>query len=156
MATRPNDWLTSKKIGNEGTGVYKCSEFVADTCDAAGVGTIVPRNFHVTRRNSYPPVAGDWADPAVNIPGWVVVTTPRPGDIAAQKHDFLEREFVASGHCMIVNTVTPTGGTTIGLNSNHDGRVEVSTWGFRASQAGKVVFKRYMGPISNGGAGGSW
>jgi hypothetical protein len=57
---------------------------------------------------------------------------------------------------MIVNTVTATGGTTIGCNSYDDGKIEVSTWGFRPSQAGQVVFKRYTGPISNGGAGGSW
>lgn len=84
----------------------------------------------------YPPLAREWADPKADIPGWIVVTDPRPGDVAAMKVDYLD----ATGHVGIV-----TGpGTTVSASSLTDTVVE-NDWGFRPEEKGAVVFRRYVG-----------
>src|SRR5262245_58709749 len=68
------------------SGTNKCNLFVFETLNAAG--TPVPMNvrFSWSRFGNvkYPPLAGQWADPSANIPGWVVVKDPQPGDVRSE------------------------------------------------------------------------
>ena len=135
-------WLRGKTVGNFGPKTNKCNKFVADNCNSTGLGTIVP-DIHTTHNgHKYPPTARDWADPSVNIPGWVVVTNPQPGDVAAQKHFYID----ATGHCAIVVRVGGSyGGLTVGTDSYFNDTIVQTDWGFRPDQKGKVVFRRYIG-----------
>lgn len=117
-----------------GPGTSKCNLFVYETANAAGA--TVPMMTRWSWRHfghvEYPPLAGQWADPNVEIPGWVIVSDPRPGDIAAEAIDYAD----ATGHVGIV-----TGeGTTVSATSD---TVIENDWGFRAGQ--NVVFRRYVG-----------
>jgi len=119
-------------------GTNKCNLFVYEVLNAAG--TPVPMKIRFSWRNfgnvSYPPLAGQWADPDVTIPGWEVVQNPLPGDVAAQKISYSD----ASGHVGIV-----TGpGKTVSASSD-TGTIVENNWGFRADQQGEVVFRRYVG-----------
>ena len=64
---------------------------------------------------------------------------PQPGDVAAVRSDDLD----ASGH---VGIVAGPGKTVSATPS--DGVVH-NDWGFRASQEGNVVFRRYVGSASS-------
>ena len=134
-------WMLGKAVGNFKAGTNKCNKFVADNCNSIGLGMIVP-DIHTTRHGKYPPTAGDWANPSVNIPGWVVVTNPQPGDVAAEKHFYID----ATGHCAIVVRVGGSyGGLTVGTSTNFGDTIVQTDWGFRPEQKGKVVFRRYIG-----------
>jgi hypothetical protein len=119
------------------SGTNKCNLFVYEVLNAAGKP--VPMKIRFSWRSfgnvRYPPLAGQWADPDVDIPGWVVVAHPLPGDVVAMKEDFSD----ASGHVGIV-----TGpGTSVSVSSD-TGTVVQNDWGFRSDQK-DVVFRRYVG-----------
>jgi cell wall-associated NlpC family hydrolase len=82
----------------------------------------------------YPPTAGQWGDPTFDIPGWVIVTDPQPGDVAAVKNETAH----ASGHVGIVCGPKQT----IYTDATH---VKITDWGFRDNNGGQVVFRRYVG-----------
>jgi len=113
-----------------GANTPKCSQFVADAAREAGA--LVP-NIRV--RGKYPPLAGDWGDPDLKIPGWIVVTDPKPGDIAAEPHQYSN----ATGHCGIVVGDRKTASAS----SRRRGRIDEADWGFRAEN--HPVFRRYVG-----------
>jgi cell wall-associated NlpC family hydrolase len=119
------------------SGTNKCNLFVYEVLNAAGMP--VPMKIRFSWREfgnvKYPPLAGQWADPHVEIPGWEVVTNPRPGDVVAMKEDYSD----ASGHVGIV-----TGPGTSASVSSLTGTVVENDWGFRAGQ-NDVVFRRYVG-----------
>jgi hypothetical protein len=83
----------------------------------------------------YPPNAGDWADPKVEISGWVVVDKPREGDIIAEKLGS-GRERGATGHVGIITGIEKT------TSAAHD-IVKENEWGFRPGQ--NPTFRRYQG-----------
>ncbi len=115
----------------------KCNLFVAEVANAAGA--IVPMNFHTTWRFAYPPLAREWADPKVAIPGWKVVSTPQPGDIVAEQIDY--DDGAASGHVGIV--LGP--GQTISTDDLNGltGKITSNHFGFGPNQLGTPVFRRY-------------
>jgi cell wall-associated NlpC family hydrolase len=73
-----------------------------------------------------PPIAAQWANANYNISGWVVVSSPMPGDVAS-----------FSGHVGIVSG----NGLTISATL-HNGVVR-NDWGFRTGRT--PVFRRFVG-----------
>jgi hypothetical protein len=121
-----------------GPGTDKCNLFVYDVLNAAGTPVYLKVYHHWVRSDfKYPPLAGQWADPNVEILGWKVVTDPQPGDVAAEAHDCLGCD---SGHVGIVISANQTVSA-----STVDNKVVANDWGFRPDQKGHVVFRRYVG-----------
>lgn len=135
--------------GPEGADVYnmldnKCNLFVYEMLAQAGVR--VPLITYETRVGDRlrPPLAGEWANPRHDIPGFEVLTVPpdvpQPGDIAAIAHDSED----ATGHVGIVVN-SPDGTPNWTMSARKDGVVH-EDWGFRGQKnAGPVVFRRYVG-----------
>lgn len=122
-------WMYNKPKGNFGKNTHKCNLFVADVAAAAGASVPFNRGW----RNKYPPTAGDWADG--KIPGWITVTSPEPGDVIAEAHNYSDD----TGHTGIV-----TGeGLTTSANSTVGGTITENNWGFRPDNHPK--FKRFVG-----------
>jgi len=99
----------------------------------------------------YPPVAGQWADRSVDIPGWRVLgpdETPMPGDVVAEWIYYPD----ASGHVGIVveNEKKKTGVETMSVATpERRGDPEVvrrTPFGISGPQRGRPVFRRYVGP----------
>jgi hypothetical protein len=86
-----NLYLQSTAKDNYGAGTNKCSQFVADTIQQGGAPRPqVPKTgilgWFGFKRD---PTAHEWADPAVDIPGWSSrkpASEARPGDVIAQAH----------------------------------------------------------------------
>lgn len=118
-------------------GEYKCNLFVYETLNKSGKP--VPMKERWSLRNmkkvKHPPLAGQWADPSVEIPGWEVVTNPQPGDIVAIESNPLP--VGASGHVGIVS------GPKSSISATGEQVVE-NDWGFRPGQT--PTFRRYVGP----------
>ncbi len=112
----------------------KCNLFVYEALNNSGKPVAMNERFSFRRLGNvqYPPLAGQWADPDAEIPGWKVVTEPKPGDVAAIRQNYSD----ASGHVAIVSgdetTVSATGTEVV-----------ENDWGFREGQ--KPVFRRYVG-----------
>lgn len=121
-----------------GANTNKCNQYVYEALNEAGAAVpMMQRRRFGIRRPDHPPLAGQWADSSVSISGWEVVSTPQPGDIAAEAIEYSD----ASGHVGIVSTVNEDGtGTTISATS--DSVVE-NDWGFREGQ--NVTYRRYQG-----------
>jgi RHS repeat-associated protein len=134
------DWNYDVERGNFGVGTNKCNQFVYEMTVAAGVeppllnpGGLLNRLFG---GSAYPPVAGQWADPNFKIPGWDVVTSPMPGDIAAEAINYSD----ATGHVAIVSRAVNFP-STIGTSGTYKSIAETN-WGFGKN----VVYRRYVGP----------
>lgn len=124
-------WQYAAARGAFKPNTNKCNLFVAEMARAAEAAVPNIRGF----RKTYPPTAGDWADPGVTIRGWIVVTVPKPGDVVAVAHRYSD----ATGHCGIVVGK----GQTASANANEGGRITVNDWGFREGDA--PTFRRYVG-----------
>lgn len=138
-----HEWSKHVTKGPYGPGTNKCNLFVCELSNASGA--FVPTAFN---KGKFPPLAEHWANPKVHIPGWEVVTDPRPGDMAAattwQKHrnkDGDEWETAHGGHVGLVVGKNET----ISHSALADELVR-NDWGFRPDQQGQVVFRRYVGP----------
>jgi|GEM_PF-4887193 len=116
-------------------GLNKCNLFVYETLNNSGKPVPMKERglWGIIPREDHPPLAGQWADSCVEIPGWEVVTEPRPGDVAAIARDSSN----ASGHVGIVSGPNSTISAT-------DKKVIESDWGFQPGQ--KPTFRRYVGP----------
>ncbi len=120
-------------------GTNKCNLFVYDVlCSATTCPPKVenPKWWAPNR----PPLAGEWGDRGVSIPGFQLVDGhPRLGDVIAEKSGGPG----FSGHVGIVVEFDPkTGrGKTASVNSG-TGKVEINDWGFRPGQDKKVVVRR--------------
>jgi len=126
-----------------GPGSNKCNLFVADVLNEAGVP--VPNiNGSFLGSPIYPPLAAQWADPSVDIPGWVVLdpaTPPMPGDVVAEKINYRD----ASGHVGIVVAKKDGGLATISVDSHsRPETIHRTAFGFRPDE--RPVFRRYVGP----------
>jgi cell wall-associated NlpC family hydrolase len=132
-------WAESANRPPYGPGRNKCNLFVYEVLNGAGTPVSMKTRLSISQLEyvKYPPLAGQWADPRADIPGWEVVTNPRPGDVVAMKEDYSD----ASGHVGIV-----TGPGTSASVSSYTGTVVENDWGFRADQKDDVVFRRYVGP----------
>lgn len=104
---------------------WKCNKFVFDVLNEAGA--------KVPKLRGWPPLAGQWADPKVAIPGWAVVDgEPQPGDVVALKRISSD----ATGHVAVV--VAP--GRSVGA---HYDMVKEGTFGFEPDYT--YTFRRYVG-----------
>ena len=76
-------------------GTNKCNLFVFETLNAAGTPVQWNVRFSWSEFGNvkYPPLAGQWADQHANIPGWVVVKDPQPGDVAAMKENYSDVKY---------------------------------------------------------------
>jgi len=75
-------WAFAKRKDNSGPGTSKCNKFVYDVTKESGAEATVIGSDGKPR----PPLAAEWADPSVEIPGWRVLgknETPQSGDVAA-------------------------------------------------------------------------
>jgi hypothetical protein len=125
------EWLYGKEKGNFGKNTNKCNQFVYDVLVEAGVKPppVVPK-YIILRR---PPTAGEWADPSIQIEGWVVVTDPKAGDVVAEAHNYSD----ATGHAGIV----VDNGQTVSARALVGGVIVQNDWGFRSDN--KPTFRRY-------------
>jgi len=113
---------------------YKCNAFVYDVIIQAGDRCPLT---HGHFWNRYPPTAGDWGNRKIKIPGYVVVTDPKPGDVAGVRSEGGD----ATGHCGIVYRVWSEGDNIRGQTiSARPDQVTVNDWGFREGQ--NVVYRR--------------
>ncbi len=81
---------------NFDTNTNKCNLFVFDVIVEARAAPYpkVSKYWLLAR----PPLAREWADVDLKIPGWEGVEKPRPGDVVAEAHDYAD----ATGHVSIV------------------------------------------------------
>jgi RHS repeat-associated protein len=115
-------------------GQNKCNLFVYDVMEEASV--YMPRiTPHPYRWKKFPllmapPLAKDFGNPQLYLPGWAVVSSPQPGDLAAM-----------GGHVAIVSD-TPN--RTISHSSNEQ-KVVHNDWGFRPTEPTPVYRRRIPG-----------
>lgn len=136
--------------GPEGTDAYlpgnnKCNLFVYEMLSAAGVHVPLREYDSWGPNRLAPPLAGEWANPKKDIPGFQVLTVPpdvpQPGDVAA----IAKVSWDATGHVGIVANA-PDGKPNWTVSGRHDGVVH-NDWGFRDENKGQVVFRRFVGPL---------
>jgi hypothetical protein len=158
LKQNPDLWQDEVARGNFPAGTDKCNLFVYETLAAAGAD---PRRPHHSTLNTltggnfgrtYPPTAGDWANPSYDIPGWRVLNEgekPETGDVVAQRISYDH----ATGHVMIVGpddtfigTGEPNGKPVGTLEQVHatDYLGETYSGGGRDPH-GPIVFRRYSG-----------
>jgi hypothetical protein len=137
------EWSKHVAKGPYPADTNKCNLFVCELANATGA--LVPTTF---TRGKYPPLAEHWANPNVRIPGWEVVTDPRPGDMAAATHWWTHRDREG-------NTWQTAHGGHVGLVVGNNETISHSSlkdelvrnkWGFKPEQQGQVVYRRYVGP----------
>lgn len=137
-------WLYSVKKDEFDVNTNKCNKFVYDVLVEAGV-TPPPRIGTWWGLRSRPPLAGEWANPNLVVPGWITVTSPLPGDVVAEAHQYSDATghvgiVVAAGRTVSAAALPPLPGTVI-----------ENDWGFRSGQT--PVFKRctyYPAPAAGG------
>ena len=81
----------------------------------------------------------DWANREVDMPGWIVVDKPEPGDVAA-----IPRAS-GSGHVgfyMSPGIVIAANRNGVGLSSSHFWN---NVWSRLAGASGDTVYRRYVG-----------
>ena len=126
-------WNYDVNRTNFPSGSNKCNLFVAETIRGSGARL---SNINGRLVSRYPPTAGQWADPNFKIDNWVVVSDLMRGDIIAQAIPYSD----ATGHVAIF----VGNGKTVGT-SGPNKMISRTDWGFRDSQKGKVVYRRYNG-----------
>jgi hypothetical protein len=136
-------WLYDVAKDNFDPGDNKCNKFVADVLTMAGVpGALVPKRPGIIGAIlKRPPLAGEWANPNFNIPGWAVVTdgSVQRGDIIAEPHEYSD----ASGHVGIVVGARRTASAS--AVADPAGLIVINDWGFRPEN--HVTIRRYVGPV---------
>ncbi len=136
------DWNYDVENGNFPAGSNKCNLFCYDVLTESGASPERPNGNSVRRLfgGGYPPTAEQWADSNYDIPGWEPLSanqTPMAGDVAAQQINYSD----ATGHVAIVTDERLTTGTS----SVPPESIKQSNWGFRPSQSGQVIFRRWKG-----------
>ncbi len=128
------EWAKSASRGPYPEGTNKCNLFVYEMLQNQGMAP--PKKKRWVFGKKYPPLAGDWGDKDAKIPGWEVVSTPKPGDVVAIKNlsSFAGDIIGATGHVGIVSGDR----TTISADKN---AIVENDWGFREGQA--PVYRRY-------------
>ena len=92
-----------------------------------------------------PALAGEWADPKVDIPNWVVLAPdqkPEPGDVAAYKLHHQPGHAPYTGHSGIVTSVDSNG--TVHAIAAH-GDVVGPDDKFNSIYGRKVAYRRFEG-----------
>jgi hypothetical protein len=144
LRENPALWQDTAVRGNFDGTKNKCNLFVYEMLAGAGAGADPGLPHHSALDtltagilgNAYPPTAGDWANPKIDIPGWRVLSQgekPEPEDVVAQRITFAD----ASGHVMIVGPRDTFIGA--GENNGPHGSLE------------QIPRKDYLGPLDHDG-----
>lgn len=131
-------WAFGKRKDNFPANTNKCNKFVYDVTKEAGALALVIGSNGKPR----PPLAAEWADPKVLIPGWQALgpnEKPRPGDVAAWPHRYSD----ATGHSGIVVAVDPDG--RVKAIAAHYGQVGSDMSFNRSGEHPVVTYRRYTG-----------
>lgn len=130
-------WAEQRAYGPYPAGSNKCNIFVFAVANA--VSYWVPKKvridwlpdddeFRLPEGKPYEPLAGQWADPDVEIGDWKMVSSPQPGDVIAEAGEYSN----ASGHVGIVSF--PAGGGKGTLKAGDDRTVRIPLKGQTVSQ----------------------
>ncbi|EPD34177.1 hypothetical protein HMPREF9701_06200, partial [Delftia acidovorans CCUG 274B] len=109
----------------------KCNLFVHEVLENADVESPSRYRFGIIPRG--PATAGDWANPQKAIPGFEIVTSPKPGDIVAVAYPYGD----ATGHVAVVTGSS----TTIGAGSEDGSHSTGWPWN-GASPKGNPIYRR--------------
>jgi hypothetical protein len=125
-----SDYLQSGTKGNFGPGAPKCNQWAYDILTEAGFDVPLINGI----KNSYPPLARDWANPRTSIGDWkVVVGSPaQPGDV------------ISDG--IHVGIVTRSSGIDRTVSAPDVKPVLRNDWGFRNGQ--RVAIRRHNPPAN--------
>ncbi len=114
---------------------WKCNKFVSDVLAKAGISA--PNN----PGGDWPLQANGWATPDHKIPGWVIVDSPMPGDVAAIPRS-------GTGHVGIYirgrwgSDVMAANKEGVGWSGSH----LRNDWSHSAARStGETVYRRYVG-----------
>jgi len=132
-------WAFAKRKDNFGPGTNKCNKFVHDVTKESGAETTVIGVDGKPR----PPLAAEWADPNVEIPGWRVLgpdEAAEPGDVAAYKLPGGGTQY--TGHSGIVTNVDANG-TVHAIAAHRD--VVGPDEKFNSTRERSVTYRRYQG-----------
>lgn len=135
---RSTAWAFTRKKDNFPANTNKCNKFVYDVTEEAGAPAIVIGSDGRPR----PPLAAEWADPKVQIPGWHALgpnEKPEPGDVAAWPHRYSD----ATGHSGVVVSVGLNGHVT--AMAAHYGDVDRDGSFNRSREHPVVTYRRYTG-----------
>ena len=138
-----HDWSYGQVNDDFGKDRYKCNKVIADKLEEAG-GKLPAMHHSILGDREYPPTAGDWGDPDVDIPGWKVVDgPPQKGDVLADPHGVQLGSVggslgIPTGHVAIA---TGDGTSVSAASSGDSDKVVENDWGFRPSQ--HMVIRRY-------------
>lgn len=130
-------WAYARRKDTFGPNTNKCNKFVYDVTKEAGAPALVMGSDGKPR----PPLAGEWANPDISIPGWRVLgpnESPEPGDVAAWPHRYSD----ATGHSGIVVSVNQ-GGRVIAMAA-HSVSVAPDD-SFNRSTHTDVLYRRFTG-----------
>lgn len=128
------------KNGNFGPGTYKCNKFVTDVANSVGADITLNVDQY---GNAWPPLAGTFGNPNVEIPGWKIVDTLAPGDIVAQQRGYSD----ASGHVGIVvdTDLNVISARDAGVSMDPLNELFPSNYRNGTVKTGPLVYRRYVG-----------
>jgi len=126
-----NQWQYAVEKDDFGKNTNKCNKFVYDVMVEAKTNPLPQVSHYVVW--SRPPLAREWADPNTTIEGWKIVTSPQPGDVVAEAHNYAD----ATGHVGIVVAKNQT----ISASALVGGTIVMNDWGFRKDN--KPTFRRF-------------
>lgn len=125
--------------GRFAAGAWKCNQFVADKLSEVGLSPIM-----LSEGSPEFMTANGWANKNHHIPGWEIVDTPMPGDVAAIPRSG------GSGHVGIYvedrgyfrSSVMAANEMGVGWSGSHLRNNYVNSW---AGANGDTVYRRYVG-----------
>ena len=149
------DWALSEDRPPYPPGANKCNLFVTEVVTEAGRAAPWQSRFSLSRLATveYPPLAGQWADPGIELGKWRVVSSPVPSGVVAEKINYSN----ATGHVGVVGdplsgssaaTVVSAQRVSVAINlplqtiSAASSAVLNNDWGFRQGQL--PVFRRWQ------------
>jgi hypothetical protein len=127
------------KNGRFAAGTWKCNQFVADQLKGAGMSPIM-----LSEGSAEFMTANGWANKNHNIPGWEIVDSPLPGDVAAIPRSG------GSGHVGIYvedrgyfnSSVMAANEMGVGWSGSHLRNNYFNSW---AGANNDTVYRRYVG-----------
>jgi hypothetical protein len=142
------EWAHAAAKDNYGAGTYKCNLFVYDMLKEVEADPPLANggwryNWFGQGAPKYPVLAGQWADPKFDVPGWTVVADgPRLGDLLARAATSIF-SIRATGHVGVFSGYEGMAGRTV---SARDNSVVLEQWPF--ADRNPYTIRRYKGARS--------
>jgi len=116
---------------------WKCNLFVHDVLERAGIAPPLQPG------GPWPLIANSWANPNYEVPGWIIVNDPMPGDVGAIPRS-------GTGHVGIYiedrgrlrSNVMAANRDGVGWSGSHMRNDWFNSW---ANATGDTVYRRYVG-----------